>query len=87
MTPEQLDEIEARLHYLSLAPWEHVHVFDGEEVIRAIAPDGRGDRIVAYAQYEVEGRFIAAARTDVPALVAEVRRLRALLADVFPAAD
>lgn len=42
--------------------------------------DGGGSFMIAGGARPEDGRFIAAARTDVPALVAEVERLRAEIA-------
>jgi hypothetical protein len=85
-TPEPLDliAIEARAEAATRGPWRVCA--EGSEGSR-IAPD-YGDkrtrtRFIAIANGRVQpedgcnARFIAAARSDVPALVAEVRRLRA----------
>lgn len=82
MTPEQLAAIEARANAATPGPWRveirglcfpckslpgtHLHKWaDGGPM--AVWPVG------------ADGAFMAAARQDVPALVAEVRRLWALL--------
>lgn len=76
MTPEQLDEIEARANRATEGPWE---VIGGGEYVTGVsivvAPDDGG---VTSADAE----FIASARTDVPQLVAEVRRLQGQVAAV-----
>ena len=73
-----LDAIEARVNAATDGPWEAY-------------PDGLvwtkvpriGDPVSGSVLPE-DAEFIAAARTDVPALVAEVRRLRAVLANHDP---
>lgn len=80
MTDElNLDAIEARANAATPGPWEpyftvhgHPHVVRAGQsiwgVIVSISPDDYG---------RADCEFLAAARSDVPALVAEVRRLRA----------
>lgn len=92
MSPEYLAEIAARAEAATAGPW----CTDGAEIYQ-------GDEYVAYAFWvgetcradEADGglldaAFIAHARTDVPALLAEVERLRAALnsaTDVIAARD
>ena len=74
MTPERLAEIEARAEAATEGPWEawdrgigfEVHV-NGEGLNSEFRETFR----------QADAEFIAAARTDVPALLAEVRRLQA----------
>lgn len=76
LTAERLAEIEARASAATPGPWwpEHRGVMaEGVEIVDDCAVAGWD----AYPENQV---FIAAARTDVPALVAEVRRLTAALA-------
>lgn len=71
--PLDLDAIEARANSATPGPW----ATSSEWSVRTGARD---DELVACVQYKDHGRdaaFIAAARTDVPALVAELRALRA----------
>ena len=81
MTPADLDEIERRASAATEGPWT------GREV-KHRDPDGRvigvelgaahDDHAAIFgANPEADAEFIAAARTDVPRLVAEVRRLQA----------
>ena len=65
-----LDAIEARAHAATPGPWRPAGP-DGD----AVAQMGSARRIRSLE----DAAFIAAARTDVPALLAEVRRLRASL--------
>lgn len=73
MDEKMLAEIESRANAAAPGPWER---YDAA----LIGPDGRG-----VARYFTEPAFIqtmdfiAAARTDVPALVAEARRFREAL--------
>jgi hypothetical protein len=72
--PLDLDAIEARAAAATPGPW----TTSSEWSVRTGARD---DELVACVQYKDHGRdaaFIAAARTDVPALVAECRALRAV---------
>lgn len=70
MTEEDLRQIEARCNRSSEGPWEYS---SGPEAV-----DGPGGSQVAWEVPNVaNGEFIAHARTDAPALIAEVRRLRA----------
>ena len=66
-----LDAIEARFEHVTDGPWT-----TGEDGL--VWPPHTGDP-VSGSIWLPDARFIAAARTDVPALVAEVRRLRAEL--------
>lgn len=71
--PLDLDAIEARAAAATPGPW----ATSSEWSVRTGARD---DELVACVQYKDHGRdaeFIAAARSDVPALVAELRALRA----------
>ncbi|WP_393075156.1 hypothetical protein [Streptomyces sp. LN704] len=73
LTEQQLAEIEARTNAATPGPWTV-----SEDYSDVITPDG--GQLASYWNPTSEtrnGEFIAAARTDVPALLAEVRRLRA----------
>jgi hypothetical protein len=77
-----LNKIEARCNAAMPGPWRavprssdgHVGYFLGAE-IEPLEQPVRGQ-----FAYMPDAEFIAAARTDVPRLVAEIRRLRAALA-------
>jgi hypothetical protein len=77
MTDEELQAIEARANAATPGPWE---VFAEREVstehkaLMGCTHDGDG---VFYEREDAE--FVAHARADIPALVAEVRRLRGAL--------
>ena len=79
MTREQLDAIQARLDDATSGPWgcygDGAHeVFDAGEY-----SDGdQGEVVAAVIDKPSDAVFIAHAREDVPALLAEVERLRAL---------
>jgi hypothetical protein len=77
MTEDELTAIEARANAAASGPWR----VDG---LRIYGPEVGHFNEPAIAIYHEgthtrnDAEFIASARTDVPALVAEVRRLRAL---------
>lgn len=85
MTPQELDAIEARANAATPMPWYveklpypelglttgGVFAADGAQIIETDAG--------VYPPSQEDAAFIAAARSDVPALVAEVRRLGRLL--------
>ena len=73
LTDGQIAEIEARAHAATPGPWRPAGP-DGDEV----AQMGSARRIRSLE----DAAFIAAARTDVPALLTEIRRLRAANADL-----
>jgi hypothetical protein len=88
VTEQELAEIEARANAATAGPW----VYDGgggrhnQRVLATRAPDGVVmDNEPYYPQMvaPADQEFCAAARTDVPALVAEVRRLRALVKEAY----
>lgn len=80
MTPEQLDEIEKRASLATAEPWE------GSGIMGSVTtPDGCMffDWDAPQSKEEDTIRFVKHARTDVPALVAEVRRLRAAMLEAY----
>lgn len=86
MTEKELAEIEARATAATEGPWksERVLEFKGKEAWDLEGPtfwtwDGN--------MIEPDAVFIAAARTDVPVLVAEVRRLREVIDYCYTFAD
>lgn len=88
MTDEEMSAIEQRCQRATPGPW-HVWptVYDGSQGW-AISHDADGEPAIGAAPCSLEqlattaadSEFIAAARNDVPALLAEVRRLRECLA-------
>ena len=75
MTDNELNEIEARAKAATPGPW----VYDTAEIMSI-------DKAVVSAEYpedgfdnEANGQFCAHAREDIPALIAEVRHLKACL--------
>ena len=74
MTPERLAEIEARAEAATEGPWEAWDRGIGFEV-HVNAECLNSEFRETFRQADAE--FIAAARTDVPDLLAEVRRLQA----------
>lgn len=90
MTEARLAEIEARAEKATEGPWRAVH----RGVGRSAEDDGDGflglevlgppdDCQRGQFSRSADARFIAASRTDVPDLVAEVRRLRGLLQEAL----
>ena len=82
MTPEELAAIEARANAATPGPWrrmEHSEVVDASDgtVIADVTEDIIGKRRLTNLD------FIAAARTDIPRLIAEVRRLWDALDDAL----
>lgn len=84
MTPAELDEIEARAAAATPGPWrpgtsEKGSVFS-PFALALEGPNGERNLLRLNPNFRVveDAVFIAAARADVPALVAEVRRLLAL---------
>lgn len=81
LTPADLDTIEARADAATPGPWGDDYIvssYSGSPIERPrIIANGRIVAHVMMSDSDVsDADFIAAARTDVPALVAEVRRLR-----------
>jgi hypothetical protein len=80
MTKQELAAIESRANAATREPW----IVDGTYVptasLSAVSVYGMGME-VAECQMDADGAFIAAARVDVPTLIAEVRRLRAELGE------
>ena len=84
ITPERLAEIEARANAATEGPWMAgtVEGIDYGAVYGAPETDECGITAIPWlvddlSRYPGTAEFIAAARTDVPALLAEVRRLQA----------
>ena len=77
MPQEQLDAIQRRVESATEGPWSHWSGFDQRD--NCIKSDSdEGMYTVAEAISEAgDAKFVARAREDVPALLAEVERLRA----------
>jgi hypothetical protein len=80
VTEEELAEIEARANAAAEGPWIVVDTFQGQE---SGVEDAVGFSVVQpYIEFENSGlspenaRFIAAARSDIPRLITEIKRLR-----------
>jgi hypothetical protein len=83
MSELDLDAIQACADAADEGPWtmepSSLYVANSSgEVVASF--DWLAESAEEWAQLEANARFAAAARTDVPALVAEVKRLRAALA-------
>ncbi len=85
MTDALLQAIENRAAAASSGPWGR----DGVRVVM-LAWDGSHGDLVCRTEEDprgADGDFIAAAREDVPALLAEVERLRGVVAQFVEAAE
>jgi hypothetical protein len=76
-TPLDLDAIERRANAATPGPWD---CYSDDENTYAVQESDDGDMICEAMESLKNANFIAHARTDVPALIAEVRNLRAKLA-------
>lgn len=82
MTPADLDAIEKRAAAATPGPWRECgDILQGKSAIRISSKDLFCSYDTMSMQNADDARFIAAARSDVPALLAEVRRLQAELSD------
>jgi hypothetical protein len=86
-TPEQLAEWRALADEATEGPWEHITGRSSHRLLAAVtAPNvATGDGSVIAVTVEVlapDAAFIAATREAVPALIAEVERLRSKVARV-----
>lgn len=83
MTKNELEIILKRAEAASPGPWtsyiEGRDMTSGSSFIMTGTEENRGEDIEPLGVTEADMDFIAAARQDVPRLVAEVYRLRALL--------
>lgn len=79
MTPEQIDEIEARAAKATPGPWtaKYHHNWFVDIGSRAVSIDPIDKADIEPCACDAE--FIASARMDVPTLVAELKRARELL--------
>lgn len=84
-TLEREAKVLARCEAATEGPWEAHYDEDGGEweVTRPISLDGPGDVVVSVRTWEPgDAAFLANAREDLPDALAEIARLRALLAGV-----
>jgi hypothetical protein len=86
VTNEELTAIEARANAATLGPWA-THD-QGREDYSICRDNGNNTCCPLFERIGrdddgIDGAFIAAARVDVPALIAEVRRLRALVESAY----
>ncbi len=72
ITKERLAEIKARCEAATEGPWEQEDCRENH-IATATGMD------IAHAPKQINAQFIAHARTDVPALLTEVERLRGLI--------
>jgi hypothetical protein len=91
MTEDDLRTIEARAEAATPGPWRQGDIAAGDLPVAggcfSVEIYGATDdpyAVLAECEHEADASFIAAARTDIPALVAEVRRLREALGEPAP---
>lgn len=80
MTPEELAEIETRAEAATEGPWKTFCPYGNSSRTQRVVTGPRG--LVVFDDgnsTDTDARFIAHARTDIPALIAEVRRQADLL--------
>jgi hypothetical protein len=81
LTTRQLNAIQARCDKASTAPWTAYYDGEGEWTIAESREGPFTYGVVCSADMKTkDARFIAAARTDIPLLVEEIRNLRSRLA-------
>lgn len=82
MDDADLKRIEARANAATPGPWtswiEGRDHTAGSSFIQTRSREGRGNDIELSGASDADQDFIAAARSDVPVLIAELRRLRSL---------
>lgn len=78
LSEEYLAEVEARAAAATRGPWRR----SGYSLAYLDPEDGEEIHLGYFDGPEADVAFMAGARTDVPALVTEVRRLRSVMADV-----
>lgn len=82
LTPEKLEAIRKRAEAASEGPWE----LDGDD--GGIWNNGGFNYLgSARSFYDDDANFIAHSREDIPVLLAEVERLRKLMADIRECSD
>lgn len=88
MTTEEIAQIERRASEATSGPWESSQMDVGYGVMTAHAVYGPHCEIhasIADCHLGCNAAFLAHARDDVPALIAEIRRLREIIAGQRPA--
>ena len=84
VTDDEICKIEARCNAATAAPWtSFIEARDnicGSDFIRTGGLDSSSPDIYLTDATHADQDFIAHARQDVPALIAEIRRLKALIA-------
>ena len=83
MTEQQLAAIEERAAAATEPPWDYEQIYGHSICPFRLVYEYEGERLTIAINLDREdAEFIAAARDDVPALVAEVRKLRGLLGEL-----
>lgn len=78
LAEEQLADIEARATAATPGPWctDSWEIYQGAEYVAGAEWIGETCRAGEMDDGRADAEFVAAARTDVPALLAEIRRLK-----------
>ena len=78
MTEQELAEIEARANAATPGPWDSAYGMTGTFVFEVLNEDDAHCTIAELSRFNQrnDAAFISHAREDIPALIAEVRRLR-----------
>lgn len=81
LTPDDLKRIKAYCEKATPGPWDSVGIFQGGNRVVVVHNDGKTVTIIAEG-VEKNMDFIAAARTDLPRLLIELRAARKTLAEL-----
>lgn len=82
MTPEQLAEIKAREQSATPGPWTVDGLYVKAAGVHLADMEWLAETDAEWAQMSADAQFVAHTRQDVPALLAEVERLRAELTEI-----
>lgn len=76
MTPEELDQIEQRAELATEGPWRLLEVDAPKPELCATRIETEDEEDIAIFHIRADAEFTCHARTDIPKLVSEVRRLQ-----------
>lgn len=74
LTPTEINKMEVRANAATAGPWRigHINAFEHADI-------DCEDGTIAQVQSRRDQAFIASARTDIPRLIAEIRRLYGII--------
>jgi hypothetical protein len=78
-----LDTLKRLAEKATDGPWEHLHIYAGEEVIRAFL-DRPDAPVIGRFRTEADGAFIVALVNAFPALIARLEAAEAVCMEVLP---